>query len=112
MKKTIVLLLTLAASATRMSADPTASELVPPPTQPNLDKVSLETTAKIEKTVSQDDLWMQADRGILFQFIKAPTLLAPIDPLATTEAGFGEKNISTDTVSGRAMGLQLIKFEF
>ena len=93
-------------------AELTLADTNAPAPQPLFDEVTLETTASLEKAVAQDEEWMRVENGILIQFIEAPSPLDPINPLADLDAGLGERNISTDTVTRHPMGLQLIKFEF
>lgn len=82
------------------------------PAKPDLEEVTVETPVQLEKAVPPDEAWTQAEAGVIGQFFQAPNLLAPINPLAQPEAGWGDRNLSRDTVTGRVMGLRLVKVEF
>lgn len=78
----------------------------------DLGEAKAEKLVKLEKPVAKEKVWAQARYGVLGQFVQAPNLLAPINPVAKSEAGSGEDNLSRDTVTGRVMGLRLVRFEF
>lgn len=84
-----------------------------PEPQADLTDVTVEVTETIlDAPVSKDDAWMESQHGVVGQFVEAPSPLTPINPLADTEPGTGNKNVSHDTVTERPMGLRLIRFEF
>lgn len=53
--------------------------------------------------------WGLSEGGVIIQMIKAPVPLAPFNPFAPTQAGFGLQNISLDTTSNRPMGIRLLR---
>jgi hypothetical protein len=93
------------------AAPPTKSPAETKPDQ-DLGEVRAEKPVKLEKRVTKEEAWAQARYGVLGQFVQAPSVLAPINPVAKPEAGSGEGNLSRDTVTGRVMGLCLVKFDF
>jgi hypothetical protein len=107
-----ILLLLLTACNGALLADPADKPQDETHPQPDLGAAKAEKPVKMEKAVRQEDQWSQAQFGVIGQFIQAPSVLEPINPLAKAEAGFGEGNLSKDTVTGRIMGLRFIKFEF
>jgi hypothetical protein len=110
MKACLLILLWVACSGT-LAATPPKSPADPKPDQ-DLGDVKAEKRVKVEKTVSKEDAWTGAKYGVVGQFVQAPNILAPINPMAKPQAGKGDGNLSKDTVTGRIMGLRLIKFEF
>jgi hypothetical protein len=73
---------------------------------------TIEIPLQLEEATPPEAKWIRAEYGILGQMAQAPNPLAPINPLEPQEAGYGEGNVSTDTVTGRVMGLRFLKFEF
>jgi hypothetical protein len=67
---------------------------------------------KLDKAPLRENAWSRASYGVVGQFVQAPTVVAPINPVAPPEAGTGKSNLNRDTMTGRVMGLCLLKFEF
>ena len=110
--KALIVVLTWGFGCGTLMAEPpgqTPNQAAP---EQDLGEVKVEQPIELEKAVAPEDAWSQGSSGVLGQFIQAPNVLAPINPLAKAEAGSGEDNLSTDTATGRVMGLHLIKFEF
>lgn len=109
--KTCMLVLLSVTCSGMFAAEPVKPPVDPKPDQ-DLGDVKVEKPVKLEKAIAKEDVWMRANYGVLGQFTQAPNLLAPINPMAKPEAGRGDHNLSKDTVTGRIMGLRLLKFEF
>lgn len=111
MKACVLVLLSMAWSGMLMAAPP---EQAPRESQPDQDlgEVKIEGPVKLEKAIAPEDAWAHSNHGIIGQFIRAPNVFAPINPMARSEAGYGMANLNKDTVTGRIMGLDLIKFDF
>ena len=110
--KALILALLMTGWTGVLPADPPGKPQTEPKPDQNLEEAKMQTPIKMEKAVPMEDKWLEGKSGVLGQFIQAPNLLAPINPFAKPMAGFGQSNLSKDTVTGRIMGLRLIKFEF
>lgn len=111
MKSYIVALLAVASGGVLMAAPPDKASEEPKPEQ-QLEQAKVEQPVKLTKAVAEEDAWTEAKYGVAGQFAQAPNVMDPINPLAKPQAGTGEGNLSRDSVTGRIMGLRLIKFEF
>jgi hypothetical protein len=58
------------------------------------------------------NVWVEGDHGVIVQFLEAPNPLAPINPLAPPPPRFKNGTLSRDTVTGRVMGLTLLRVDF
>ena len=93
-------------------ADPEQPAPEAPKPAKDLGQVRVERAIPLEKATPPDARWTRDQHGIIGQCIQAPNVLAPLNPLAKADAGFGQANINRDTVTRRVMGLDFIKFEF
>jgi hypothetical protein len=100
------------AAPTEQSVEKAKPEKTAPKTDADLAEMKVERPVQLEKTVPPAEKWTEAKHGVLGQFVEAPSVLAPINPAAKPEAGWGAANLSRDTVTARVMGLHLLKFEF
>ena len=110
--KTLILLVLLTVWNGILLAEPPEKPQGDPKPEPALGEAKVEKPIEMEKRVTPENAWTKANYGVVGQFLNAPSLWAPINPMAEPEAGFGKGNLSQDTVTGRVMGLRLIKFEF
>lgn len=109
MKKVLLLILAFTAgtAAAQIQSQPGA------PAKPGVKTdTTIEAPLPVEPPVLPKDMWAKKDTGIIGQFINAPNVLQPINPLAKPELGFGEQNINRDPITGRIKGLNLLVFNF
>jgi hypothetical protein len=66
----------------------------------------------IEPPTVSREAWKEGRHGVMLQFIEAPNPLAPLNPLTPMPPKFQDATISRDHLTGRIMGLTLVKFEF
>jgi len=111
MKAPLLISLAIAITGTVNAAPPDPASEDTKPGQ-DLGEVKAEKAAKLEKAIPKEEVWTQARYGAFGQFVQAPNLVAPINPLAKPHAGTGETNLSRDTVTRRIMGLRLLKLKF
>lgn len=111
MKKCALIFLTMAWSGMLTAAPPEQAPQELKPEQ-DLGEARIERPVKLEKAVAPEDAWTLSEHGVVGQFVEAPSLLAPINPMAKPEAGDGVANLSRDPVTGRVMGLRLFAFSF
>ena len=111
MKACILICVAVACTGMISAAPPEAVPDAPKP-DPNLGEVAAEKPVTLEKAVAKKDSWIESRYGVLGQFAQAPNIAAPVNPFAKPEAGTGRSNLSRNTVTGRIMGLRLLKFEF
>ena len=110
--KTCTLLIMSTLCAGTLLADPPEKAKADPQPEQNLGEAKIGKSVKMEKTAAREGVWTQARHGVIGQFVQAPRVLDPINPFAKPELGQGQANLSKDTLTGRIMGLRLIKFEF
>jgi hypothetical protein len=111
MKANVLLVLsTLCAGA--LFASPAETAPADPQPKEDLGEAKMVKPVEMKKALPREGNWTQARHGVIGQFVEAPFVLDPVNPFASPKLGFGQPNLSKDTLTGRVMGLRLIKFEF
>jgi hypothetical protein len=111
MKTCILLILSTLCTGTLLADPPEKPQADPQPGQ-NLGEAKIGKPPEMQKTGTREGVFTQARHGVIGQFVQAPRALDPISPFAKPELGQGQANLSKDTMTGRIMGLRLVKFEF
>jgi hypothetical protein len=72
----------------------------------------MERDIPMQPPAVSSEAWKAARHGVLLQFLEAPNPLAPLNPFTPVPPRFQDSTLSRDHLTGRIMGLTLVKFEF